>query len=335
MMVVVALAACVAANGQNRQVGARSATAATQNASQVVPLPASDAVMFVDMRRLLNEAMPRVLAGDTARLAEVNADIERFKQQTGIDPRSFERIAVGVRFTNPSPDVTKLDHVVVVANGTFNADVLAMTGRIAARGKYQETKYGGKSVYLLSLNEQIKMFGLLKMRVRELALTVLDANTLAVGDPVGVRASIDAAAGRGRVSPEIVALARRNPTSIVGFGANVPRSLLGRVEEFGNEEISRSLASIRQLYGSLGSTPEGFDFLVALKTATGDDARNLSNMVEALRPLAAFGAAQLTGEKGKLAQKLLGSLKVTTEGTEVLLKLDFAQGDIATALRVF
>ena len=335
-MLVLALASIATVKAQTRRVAAQATTATrTDAATSVVPLPASDAVLLVDMRRLLNEAMPRVLAGDAARLAQVNADIEQFKQRTGIDPRSFERIAVGVRFTNPSPQVTKLDHLVVIANGTFKADVLAMTGRIAAKGKYTEAKHGGKSVYTFNLNEQVKMFGLLRMRVGELAMSVIDANTLAIGEPAGVRAAIDASTGRGRVSPEIVALARRRPDAIVGFGANVPRSLLGKVEELGNEEISRSLASIRQLSGSLGATATGYDALLALRTATEADARGLNTVVDALRPLAAFGAAQMSGDKGRLVQKLLGSLQVTTEGNEVVLRLGFAQTDVAMMLDIF
>ncbi|HEX8475632.1 MAG TPA: hypothetical protein VF666_16535 [Pyrinomonadaceae bacterium] len=330
-----ALALVIPANAQQTRSGAQRSSAA--NAGAVVPLPESDGVMFVDMRRLLTEAMPQVLAGNPTKLAEVNADIEQFKQRTGIDPRSFDRLAVGVRFTNPSADVTKIDHIVAIANGTFNPGVLAAAGRIAAKGKYQETKHGGKTVYVFNLAEQIKMFGILKMRVGELAMSVLDANTLVVGEPAGVRAAIDANAGRGRINPEIVALARRNPNAIVGFGANMPQSLVGKVEEFGSDEVARSVASIRQLYGSLGTsaTPSGYESLLVMKTATADDARSLGNVVEALKPMASFAAAQLTGDKGKLVQKLAQSLKVQTEGNEVLLRLDFAQTDVAMMLRVF
>jgi hypothetical protein len=335
-LAVSALALMIPANAQQTRSGAQKSPAASAGA--VVPLPESDGVMFVDMRRLLTEAMPQVLAGDPARLAQVNADIEQFKQRTGIDARSFDRLAVGVRFTNPSADVTKIDHIVAIANGSFNPGVLAAAGRIAAKGKYQETKHGGKTVYVFNLNEQIKMFGILKMRVGELAMSVLDANTLVVGEPAGVRAAIDASTGRGRISPEIVALARRNPNAIVGFGANMPQSLVGKVEEFGSDEVARSVASIRQLYGSLGTataTSGGYESLLVMKTATADDARSLGNVVEALKPMASFAAAQLTGDKGKLVQKLAQGLKVQTEGNEVLLRLDFAQTDVAMMLRVF
>src|SRR5688572_26979642 len=78
-----------------RRGGAAQNTPAAQ-ARQAVPLPASDAVLAVDLRRLLNEAVPRALAADPARLAAVNADIEQFKARTGIDARAFETLTAGV-----------------------------------------------------------------------------------------------------------------------------------------------------------------------------------------------------------------------------------------------
>lgn len=333
-LVTLAFAASALILTATAQTGQRAAAQA--GAGQVVALPESDGVMFVDMRRLLTEAMPRVFGSDATKLASVNADIEAFKQRTGIDPRSFDRLAVGVRFTNPSADVTKIDHIVAIASGSFNPGVLVAAGRIAAKGKFQEAKHAGKTVYIFNLSEQVKMFGILKMRVGELAVSVLDANTLAVGEPSGVRAAIDASTGRGRISPELVALARRNPSAIVGFGANMPRSLVGQVEGFGSDEVARSVASIRQTYGSLGTTAGGgFDSLIVMRTGAAEEARSLAKVVEALKPLASFAAAQMTGERGQLAQKFAQGLKVQTEGNEVLLRLDFAQTDIATMLRVF
>jgi len=306
----------------------------TAVAAQIVPLPASDAVMFVDVRRLLTEAMPRALASDPAKLAQVNAEIDNFKARTGIDARAFERIAVGARFVSPSAGVTKIDHVVAVANGTFNAGALAAAGRLASKGKYQEVKHGAKTINVYSLNEQVKLFGLLNVRISDLATAVLDANTLAVGDPAGVRAAIDAQAGSNRVSPEMVMLARRNPNAIVGFGGSVPPALAQNLD-LGNEEIAKSIASIREFYGSLGTTNDGFDMLTVLRTATAGDAKNLSDTLAALKQLAPLFLSQLSGDKGKLAQSAIDSLKVTAQGTEVQLSLALAQTDIATMVRVF
>ncbi|HEY0079877.1 MAG TPA: hypothetical protein VGB73_14795 [Pyrinomonadaceae bacterium] len=327
---VLALGLAISTSAQGRT------TTTAEAAGQLPPLPASDGVMFVEMRRLLTEVMPRVLADDPARAASINADIDLFKTRTGIDARAFERVAVGVRFTNPSPEVTKIDHVVAIANGTFNAGALAAAGRLASKGQYQETKHGGKTVYVFNINERIKIFGVSpRMNVTNLAMSVLDRNTLAVGEPEAVRAAIDASTGRGRISPALVALARSNPNAVVGFGANMPQSLLKKVEGLGNPELERAVMSIKQFYGSLSPSANGFDVLATMRAADADSARNLSDTVTALKSLAAFAVSQLSGERRRLAESAVQSLKIEVQGTDVNLRLSFAQTDIATMLRVF
>ena len=74
-------------------------------------LPASDAIALIDVRRLLNQTLPRILAQDPAKLAQANAEVEKFKARTGIDPRSFDRVVLGTRYVYPSPNVTKLETV--------------------------------------------------------------------------------------------------------------------------------------------------------------------------------------------------------------------------------
>ncbi len=297
--------------------------------SAPVPLPASDAVLVVNLRRLLTEAIPRALGNDATRTAQVNADIERFKIQTGIDARQFDTLSVGARFTNPSPNVTKVDDIVAVAHGTFNAGALVAAGRILSKGQYKSERYAGKDVHVFSINDHIKLFGLLKMHVRELAMSALDANTLAVGKPVAVRAAIDAQAGKNRVAQTLLDTANSSPDNIIAFAGNVPATLTN--VDLGSADISRSIASIRQFYGSVVLAGEGFGLLTALRTLTPEDPKNLSDTVEAMRQV--LPLIGMSGEKGKLAKSAIENLKVTTQGNEVQLRLQVAPGDI-TALRI-
>jgi hypothetical protein len=321
--------------GRGRTPSVRTTTTTAAPAAPVL-LPASDGVMLVEMRRLLTEAMPRALASDVERVAQVTADIEQFRTRTGIDARNVERVAVGARFTTPAPDVTKIDDVVAVADGTFDISTIAATARQSAKAGYRAENYGGKTIYIFNLNERLKFFGVMpSIMVREVALTMLDADTLAVGDPVGVRATIDAFAGRGRVSAELVALARQQPGALIGFSANVPRALLAKADGFGSDELTQSINSIRQVYGSVAATAGGFDVLTTMRAATAADARRLGETVKALKPLGMLYASQRSGDKGEFLQKAIESLQVTAQGTDVQLKLAFTQADIATMLRVF
>jgi len=94
----------------------RSATAS--KVSLMSSLPESDAVARVKVKRVLDEVMPKVLANNPAKLAEVNASIANFKTKTGLDPRQFEEVALGVRYTYPSEGVTKLV-TAALARGTL------------------------------------------------------------------------------------------------------------------------------------------------------------------------------------------------------------------------
>lgn len=293
-------------------------------------LPPSDVVAFINIKAVLNDAMPKVLADNPAKLAEINAQIDKIKTQTGIDVRSFENIAVGMRYQHPSANVTTAD-TVVIAHGTFSAGALIAAGRIAATGKYREEKYQGATVYIFNLNNQMNVEGLFNMKIKELAVTSPDANTLVMGELAAVRATIDANK-TGHVNSDLVQLAMRAPDAVLGFSANVPQSLTSSAD-FGNPEITKIVNSIRQCYGALSTTVNGFGVLIAARTETADQARVLSDTLTALKQFGAMVIPQLPPETGKIAQNALDSLKIGSTGNEASLNLEVSQADITTLMR--
>ena len=294
-------------------------------------LPASDGVMFIDMNRIVTQAMPRLLARNPTRLAAVNADLERFQQRTGVDPRSIDRIAIGTSYATPKTGITKLN-TVAIARGKFNAGTIVAAGHLAAKGKYAEQKHAGRAVYVFTLEEQLNMFGLLKMSVGELAISVLDANTLAFGKPEVVRATIDAmGARRGASNAALIALANRTPNALVGFGGNIPANLLANID-LGNPEVNRSLASVRQVFGSLGMSGTGYELLTTARTTDARAAKSLNETVDAARGLASLVVGNLQGDRGRLARGALESLKVTIENADVSLRVTVPEVDIATLI---
>jgi len=154
-------------------------------------LPPSDAVALINVNRVLDEALPKLMAENPAKLAEVNDELARFKTQTGLDPRSFHQIALGLNYTHPSEGITKIN-TVAIANGTFNAGALVAAGRLAANGKYVERKYQGKTIYVFSLDRQVKLLGLWNIKVSDLAITSIDRNMLALGSLESVQGVIEA-----------------------------------------------------------------------------------------------------------------------------------------------
>ena len=303
-----------------------------RNSTQQVPgllasLPESDGVAQVKIKRLLNEVMPQVLANSPGKLAEANANIERFKSRTGIDPRAFEQLALGVRYNYPSEGITKVKSV-VLASGAFNPAAIVAAGRVAANGKYREEKYQGKTIYVFDLEEEIKFLGLFAFKVRQLAAAPLDANTLALGDLEAVRGAIDVSRGRKRANAELISLASRDPNAVIGFGSNISPSLLKNFD-IGNAAIESDLAAVRLVYGAMGATEKDVDLFIGARTVNADSAKNLSDTLEGLKQLGTIFIGRLTGAKGVLAKSALSNLKIVTQANELQIRTAVAQADIA------
>lgn len=312
---------------------ATNATPAVVANNPLVALPSSDVAMLANVRRILNEAMPRALANDPARLAKANADIEDFKNKTGLDPRQFDAVAIGARFKNNGENSWKDVDSIIIAHGTFNSGALSAAARIGSNGKYREEKYKGQTLYIFNIADQVKAFGLFDIKPGEYALTTLDANTIAFGKPEMVRATLDTKAGRAaRVSNDMVALVGRNANAIVAYGGNVPPSLANNVR-VGNDEIARSIASVKKFYGALNSTNTGFDSLNSLITNSPDDAERLSDTFAALKQFAPFLIGRIGGDKGKIARNAIDNLQVGTQGNEVQLRTSITQADFGKLLR--
>lgn len=329
---------------------ATSSTAAAQE--PLTMLPASDSVVTADVKRVLNEALPRAFSTDPAKLAQVNADIDRFKTRTGVDLRSIEKLALGVRFRDLTSGAaqqkraeTGQENVLVagqptrmetvaIARGTFNAGIIVAAGRLAARDKYRTENYAGKNIYIFTLDDQMKIFGLFNMKLRDVAVCVMDTHTLAMGQLSRVREAIDASSGRGRVGMELVQLATRNPNAIIGFGSNVPPSAMREIGVLGldTDEISKNIASIRQVYGSIGMTTKGFDMVAVARTENAQAAQGLNETIAAAKEFVSPLVSQfLRNEaKAKLVRNTLDSLKVTTAGNELQIKFEVAQSDLST-----
>ena len=293
-------------------------------------LPASDAIALIDVRRLLNQTLPRILAQDPAKLAQANAEVEKFKARTGIDPRSFDRVVLGTRYTYPSPNVTKLE-TVAIAHGTFDAKALVAAGRIAANGKYRQEKYQGATIIVIGINDQMKLFGFWNMKVSELAVCGLDSNTLAIGDLGTVRAAIDAGK-KGRASAGLITLATRDPNAVIGFGANVPSALLANLN-VGNDTVAKDAKSIRQIYGSLGSIENDLSLLLVARTETTDAAKNLGDTVEGLKQLGGILVTRMQQPRKALAQNALDNLKITTRGNEVEIRTRVDAASLASVIK--
>ena len=173
--------------------------------------------------------------------------------------------------------------------------------------------------------------GLFNVHITELAVCVLDPNSLALGTPATVRAAIDAGK-QGRAPAELLALATRDPNAVIGFGANVSRELLGKLD-VGNDTIAKDVSAIKQVYGSVGSSQNDLTILAVARTDSDQAAKNLGDTVEGLKQLGALFIMRLTDARRALAESALNNLKVTTRGSELEIRTQVAAANLAALIK--
>jgi hypothetical protein len=310
--------------------GQRQKTTATAPSNIASYLPASDAIAIVDVKRMLNETMPSILGSDQAKLDQAKAEIDKFKTKTGVDLYQFNRVAVGMRYAFPNPTTTRLE-TVAIAHGTFDAKAVSSSARSAASGKSREEKYRGLTITIVPVNDQIKLLGLWNITINDLAICPLDQSSLALGTLDNVKAAIDAGTA-GRAPAELISLATKDPAAVMGFGANLSPELL-KALDVGNDTVAKALNSIKQVYGSVGSTQSDVTVMMVARTGTADAAKDLKDMIEGLQQLGTIFVGRLAQPRRTLAESALNNLKVTTRETEVEIRTQVAAANLAALIK--
>ena len=300
-------------------------------------LPASDGVINIDLKRLMNEALPQMFATNPEMMTEINGKITEVQNRTGIDLRQFEQIAVGITFKQVS--AKEIDFApLILGRGKFNAGAVLALAKIAAKGKFREEKIGEKTVYVFSAQEIMeqnkpainnstlgKMVDkALKSLKNEIAVTTFDDNTLAIGTLERVRETLTT---QTKINPGILAFINRKPTAVMSFGANTPKGMTAFFN-MDNDEIGKMLAGVRSLYGSMEAVDGNMAVAVVAKSA---DLQNAKDMEESLSGFQMVGKGLLSGSKGRdkeVYARMIDNAKITRKLTEVMLDLKVPQSDI-------
>jgi hypothetical protein len=313
---------------------ARGTRAASASAA-LSALPASDFVVGIDAQRALNETLPSLLASNPTLLAKVNAKIDEFEKKTGINPRSIESIAIGGRFNHLHSGANG----VLIARGSFNSDALIDAAFKAASEKAQlnkeEQEYQGRKIFLI--REQRRTQSSAESKSDGLAVTALDANTIAAGDLRGVEAAIDASQGRDRVDDHLVQLATQMPNAIVSYSGKLPQNMSEKVVGPGNDQVAKYFASIREFYGSYSVDGTDADNIITLRTETADQARDISQAINGFKTLAAVGLSQSTGSNSAQSNALANAIQgliVTAQDSEVRIEMKIPQASLASFMHM-
>jgi hypothetical protein len=306
-LAIMAMAICVtAARGQN----------------VIANLPESDGVVAVNMRRIVNETLPRVLSAE--QMSQVQAALAKAKQVAGFDVANIETAVVGLRLNRSK--LMSAPSMLLVMRGSFNADALVSLLKIGLAGKSRDEKYANKTLTLLKLSDFMKGS---PPSATELAVVALDSGTLAAGSTAYVKAALDPGNGKNRIKPELVQLVGREPEALIRLAALVPQGMLAGLlpqGAQGSEEIGRLVGSIEQVYVGLNMDAQAFPLSLMLKANTAENAHAIAGL---LQTIAQFGA----NVTDKNVKPIIDALKITSEGSEVQVRTVLPQDLIGSFLR--
>ena len=304
-------------------------------------LPESDSVALIDSRRFFDMALPKLLASNQPLLNKINAEIDRIQQRTSIDLRKFDDLAIGVKITKAADGSIDFDPV-VLARGVFNANAIVGITKLASDGTYREEKSGGHTIYIFSVkdiaNKQMPepagssvagaIEGAADILSHEIAVTSLSDNTLAIGSLDRVKETI---LDKTQVSSDITNLLTPYEGAVVSFAAYTPDGI-SQFVKMDNDELGKTLGSIRYLAGSLNVTPAATSAQLLARAGNVDDAQSIFDTAQGAQQLGGV----LLGNSKKAEQKILARVvqnaKIARTGMDVTVNVSIPQSDLISLL---
>lgn len=343
-----------------------SSVAATTARDPLAALPASDMIVNVDMRRIMNEALPRLLVNAPATRARMNADLDKMKAQSGFDLRSVDRVVIGIggfdaAAAAANPRDAMPGKIIAVMSGSFNAPVLVAAARLVAGTKttevggsqIQEEAYGGKTIYTMTIDNKTTAATTSSpvARSMQLSLVALDDHTVAVGLPASVRETIDAQqlSSINPANAELLAMATNSANPLIGIGANVkafmrptPGGALIKTPRRLETDQLGGLSSANQ-NNTTGNNPmdeitktlqEIQGFFLSFGMGANDfnmdlvARTNLPEQAQKLSGMLSMLQSQASSAPDPQARRILGGVKISAQSNELRVHSDVPQSDI-------
>jgi hypothetical protein len=296
--------------------------------SQTIPaalaaLPEADTLIFINSRRILSEAAPRLMPEKD--LADMRKGFADMKQMSGVDPSSVDYIVIAVRFRKPTAELTFMPpEFMALASGDFSSDSLMGLARMASDGKLRDEKYGTKTLGLMTIDpiaKEAEKNPLLKS-FSEVAIVPLNASTIAIGSTAYLKAAIDAEEGNKRISSESLNSLLRDPGALISIAGSPLTSFSKTFALLGTEANPRAPrcdSKFGDFYASLTMDASNFTLRGALNADNPDTAHIVNNLINGLLRYASASMPD------PAAQSLLKTLSITPQENEVVLRADVPQ----------
>lgn len=335
-----------------------SAQTNAETRAALAGFPESQAVLYINTKRLINDAMPRVMPK-----VEYQKMIDEAKK-VGFDARGLEHAVVGIRFA-PGAPAGAMPEFVALVRGSFNADSLLTLARmgIGDSAKFREEAHGSKSIIIFEMPkksefddksaggepgaegtnaQEPKPADTSAFSVSEVAVVALDANTLVAGIPSYVKAAIDSATGQGGLKASTIELASRDPNSLISFTADLPPNIPDYLKQAGmetNDEVRRVLGWLKTFSFSVGMDALNFTSKASVLTDAPEHAGALDGMLQLALTAAEAALRAEVAKKGKdVAQSrsalaALQSVTHTVEGSTLDVGSHVPQATVAEMVR--
>jgi hypothetical protein len=286
-------------------------------------LPEADLLIYVNPQRILKEAVPKFLPEKD--LEGMRKGFEDMKKTAGVDPTTLDYLVIAVRFRKPTADLNfQAPEIMVISSGDFGAEALMTLAHTASQGKLRDESYGGRTLGLMTIEPMVKEAEknpFLKS-FTEFGVVALNGNTIATGTPGYLRAAIDAAGGKGRISTEALAFLVRDPNALLSMAGSPWGSFAKSFGMMGTETTPRTPrceSRIGDFYAALTMDATNFSYRGVSNADNPDTARIFANLYSGLLQYAIKSIPDAT------AQTILKGFAITAEGDEVLIRADFPQ----------
>jgi hypothetical protein len=315
----------------NNSASTRAPVTLQEATSALASLPEADTLVYINPRRILTEAAPRVLSQKD--LDSMHEGLAEFKKNMGLDPSNLDFVVFQIRFKKPGADLSfSLPEFMLVVRGDFDGGALLQLAREASKGKLRDESYGSKTISIMPIEDvakQAEQTPILKS-LSEVAISLISGDTIAMGTTSYVKAAIDAAAGKNRISPDLLSSALRDPTALVSSAGSPLTAFAKTFALLGTENNPRAPRCDMKLgdfYSSITMDATSFKLRSAVYADNPDTAKIIKSLLSTMLQSAASAI------KDSKAQSVFNSLVITPTENEVLIQADVSQQAVADFIR--
>lgn len=299
-------------------------------AASLSNLPEADTLIYINPRRILNDAVPRVLG--PKELANVRSALEDIKKDVGVDLARLDYVVIALRFHKPTADLSFTPpEVMAVASGDLSAESLMTVAQLALQDKAREEMHGARKIAITKIdpvaaaaekNPLLKSFS-------EIGFAALNTNTIAVGSIGYLKAAMDAVDGNGRIANTAISSLVRDPNALISAAGSPLAAFAKSFGLLGTQAVARDPrceTAFGNFYLAVTMDGNAFDVRGAMNADNPDTAKIINGLLSGLLQQ----ASSLLPPKERT---VLDGLKLTNNESEVVISGSIPEATVAELIK--